>query len=112
MNEDVRKALEQLAEKLGVTVAQLWSILIHGNRVEGIYFSVILLFSIAVMYTGFRLFTHKGSDGYDSENWKIGGFITTCAGAVLALFSGYFATMGLFAPEYCALQDVLAAFKH
>ena len=116
MNEQTTKLLQDLADKLGVSVQYLWAALVKGNRIEGaILFGfvglgiVLGIVAVIVLRKGFRIAADENAR-YDEEDpyWLFGG-VTAVVSALFTFGLIYWAVMDTFCPEYGALADILSA---
>jgi uncharacterized membrane protein len=111
MNPEVGKIVQQLADKLGVSVQYLWTVLVRGNRIEGAILTVFVFIGLAFLYTGFRLLKYNRAEecSYDDEfAYGLSGIISTLVGIGLFIGPLYWAIMDTFCPEYGALADILS----
>ena len=114
MNQQTQQMLQQLADKLGVTVQYLWAALIKGNRIEGAILFGWVAFGIVagiVSYKAFRRgFKHAEDHSYDDRYW-IAGWVSLGISALAIVTCTYWAVMDTFCPEYGALYDILSHVK-
>lgn len=112
MDSTTDKILQQMADKLGVTVQYLWQVLVHGNRVEGVICSMFVLAGIVLIYVGYRLIKYELADPYADQGWQIAGIGSVLLGLAGTFGFLYWAVMDLLCPEYGAIADILSHFSN
>lgn len=105
----VADVLNVLADKLGSTGEYLWQTMVQGAFVSGIALLAYSLFGMAVMVGAWAII--RSGVKKDSDDRVFGGGLLMALGLVLVGLFTYQAAMGIGAPEYVALREVLSAFK-
>ena len=111
--KSVQDVLTVLAEKFGSTVEGLWIILVRGEFAFGVYSA--FLFVACIVGTIYAVKLTKSYSDLDSkydQEWRIVlGVVGFIVFTVAEFFAGDSAAMGIFAPEYMALQSVIEMLK-
>ena len=108
--QDVKSALQQLADALGVASEHLWAILVKQQLVEAIAHS---LFIPATIITGYFFFIAikkvNQDDNYIPVVVLSGILFIACLFVFIATLSQVF--MGFLNPEYGAFQEIKEILK-
>ena len=122
MEERAIELLEKLANKLGVTIEQIWTILINQTKVElGSEILDLIFFIILVSISSWLLITFVIKKSYEKDRWGnpvdkeffIRGFIIvlfciiTLCFIIQTIDIIYTVPILIFNPEYWALQEIL-----
>lgn len=110
MNDKTEKLLQQLADKLGVTVQYLWETLVRGNRIEGAILWMFVLVGIGLIVAAYKLFRWIKDEGEDGA-WGLLVAAMLASGIGISLGCFYWAVMDTFCPQYGALADILSHIK-
>lgn len=113
MNDKTQAMLQQLADKLGVTVTYLWSVLVRGNKTEGFILLTFVLLGMGMVAVGVKMLRYawKNDEEEHGEAYVYGGLISCGVGIAMFVSCFYWCVMDLFTPEYGALTDILSHLK-
>jgi amino acid transporter len=116
MNENTRKLIESLAQKLGTTSELLWSVLLKQAKIQAIttlfQIGLIIVFGLILYHLHIKFLNEYRYEEHDS----IGIIMTTALAFFAVLFFAAFFSIdsvinGFFNPEYWALDQVLRSIK-
>ncbi|OGC77241.1 hypothetical protein A2619_04470 [candidate division WWE3 bacterium RIFOXYD1_FULL_39_9] len=112
--ELVTNYLDKIAEKIGVTVEQVWPWLVKQQIVEA--YSALILFGFFIILTLITIAFLFIGDKYKLFDWDEGNkyvyfFSILCIASLIGLIASGIATISevpdLFNPEYQALKDLI-----
>ena len=113
LSNEVLAKLDILAQKIGVTVEQIWPWLIRQQYVEAIYFSVLA--ALCIIISGITLgLTIKYWEKIESNNCEppfvvINVIFVMATAAFICI--AVTAIPNIFNPEYHALKDLMRMIK-
>ena len=115
-SEQVIELLQQLAVKLGTTMENLWTVLLHEARVEGVmdlFYSVLFLtLTVASGFLFYRALSHEHNyeDKYIDVPPAVSGITCGIAFITFLVFL-YHGVIELINPAYFALREILSALQ-
>jgi len=118
MTEKTELLLQQLADKLGVTIDHLWTVMINQAKYDVLISSIQMLFMIAFIWTTIKLhlrFCKEPKEGYsiyseyDEAAWLPMMFAGITSMILLIFFLNGFNDFitAIFNPEYWALTRII-----
>lgn len=117
MNEQLTKLLTDLAEKLGTTAEHLWSVLIRQAYISGTAGIVITVILIASLIGWLKFILKKMRPdsrgcrewdyGNNSKEWSWMAWGASVTLSLMVIACQYGDILGLFNPEFWALQQIL-----
>lgn len=111
--------VKTFADKLGVSVSEVWKALCTKTVIEGywqtaIFAFISLIFLVALLLSFGRTIIKVRNEGWE-ENGPWGNAIITFAMGLLLLGSTYLTSMGItkiYVPQYYAAQDVYTMWNN
>lgn len=100
------EALAKLAAKLGVSAQYLWQALMAQQRIEGIIYTVLIFFLLAIACLICFLFWKL-----DEDALPLTALVTGSAWLIAAIGLGYWAITDLMNPAYASLYEIMQHIK-
>ena len=100
--------IQKIADKLGVTIEHLWSVLIQQAYIDAMISTMCVIFWVVVITVVFKLLKKHNQDGdaeWYYEVWGLYGFISLMILGILLNITGNVITC-LINPEYWALMQI------
>lgn len=108
-------ALVQIADKIGVTVQQMYTIMVEAQvtiAIIQIIFILVDLISAVIIFGIVIWFIKKYCN--DELDWGVALFLTIVGWLILSMILTllYRPVIALMCPEYTALQEIITVFSH
>jgi heme/copper-type cytochrome/quinol oxidase subunit 2 len=111
----VQNGINSLSAQLGVSLPQLWEVVIRQQYVEVVQSVLIFIFCIIGLYCFYKYFKYRAKDNDYEVECDIVAIIVTLVLAIITLVStiDLIESSGkLINPEYYAIQDITNFVKN